>query len=280
MKEIIVAIDFSKGSLYALELAIDIANKTSANIMMVWVDSETDADSEHSIGSELRNDAKLHIEKIQKEYQPKLVNSTLSFKLRKGRVYSEIANQAKYNDADLIIAGTHGASGFEKMWMGSNAFRIVTYAPCPVMTIRYGFNFNKKLEKILLPIDSSADTRQKVPFACRMAKYFDAEIHILGLYTTTLKAIRRKVDTYVEQVEKYMGENNVKYITSFQEADNTTTKTIEYSQQINADLNVIMTEQEKTAANFWLGPYAQQMVNNSPVPVLSIQPVEINNAAR
>ena len=280
MKEIIVAIDFSKGSLYALELAIDIANKTSANIMMVWVDSETDTDTEFSIGSELRNDAKLHIEKMQKEYQPKLVNSTLSYKLRKGRVYSEIANQAKYNDADLIIAGTHGASGFEKMWMGSNAFRIVTYAPCPVMTIRYGFNFNKKLEKIILPIDSSADTRQKVPFACRMAKYFDAEIHILGLYTTTLKAIRRKVDTYVEQVEKYMGENNVKHVTNFLEADNTTTTTIEYSQQINADLIVIMTEQEKTAANFWLGPYAQQMVNNSPVPVLSIQPVEINNASR
>jgi len=153
MKEIIVAIDFSKGSLYALELAIDIANKTNANIMMVWVDSEADSDSEFlASGSEARNDAKLHIEKIQKDYQPKLVNSTLSYKLRKGRVYSEIANQAKYNDAELIIAGTHGASGFEKMWMGSNAFRIVTYAPCPVITIRYGFNFNKKLEKIILPI--------------------------------------------------------------------------------------------------------------------------------
>ncbi len=280
MKEIIVAIDFSKGSLYALELAIDIANKTSANIMMVWVDSDTDTDTEFAMGSEARNDAKLHIEKIQSEFQPKLLNSTLSYKLRKGRVYSEIANQAKYNDADLIIAGTHGASGFEKMWMGSNAFRIVTYAPCPVITIRYGFNFKKKLEKIILPIDSSTDTRQKVPFACRMAKYFDAEIHVLGLYTTTLKAIRRKVDTYVTQVEKYMDENNVKHVTNFLDADNTTTTTIEYSQQVNADLIVIMTEQEKTAANFWLGPYAQQMVNNSPVPVLSIQPVEINNAAR
>ncbi|MCX6232004.1 MAG: universal stress protein [Bacteroidetes bacterium] len=281
MKEIIVAIDFSKGSLYALELAIDIANKTSANIMMVWVDNETDTDTEFlALGSEARNDAKLHIEKIQKEYQPKLVNSTLSYKLRKGKVYSEIANQAKYNDADLIIAGTHGASGFEKMWMGSNAFRIVTYAPCPVITIRYGFNFKKKLEKIIVPIDSSADTRQKVPFACRMANYFGAEIHILGLYTTTLKAIRRKVDTYVEQVEKYLGDNKAKYVTSFLDADNTTTTTIEYAQQINADLIVIMTEQEKTAANFWLGPYAQQMVNNSPIPVLSIQPVEINNAAR
>ncbi len=281
MKEIIVAIDFSKGSLYALELAIDIANKTNANIMMVWVDSEADSDSGFlASGSEARNDAKLHIEKIQKDYQPKLVNSTLSYKLRKGRVYSEIANQAKYNDAELIIAGTHGASGFEKMWMGSNAFRIVTYAPCPVITIRYGFNFKKKLEKIILPIDSSTDTRQKVPFACRMAKYFGAEIYIVGLYTTTLKAIRRKVDTYVEQVEKYLNENQVKHITNFLEADNTTTTTIEYAQKNNADLIVIMTEQEKTAANFWLGPYAQQMVNNSPIPVLSIQPIEINNAAR
>ena len=108
-----------------------------------------------------------------------------------------------------------------------------------------------------------------------MAKYFDAEIHILGLYTTTLKAIRRKVDTYVEQVEKYMDENNVKHVTTFQEADNTTTTTIEYSQQINADLIVIMTEQEKTAANFWLGPYAQQIVNHSPIPVLSIHPKQI-----
>ncbi len=281
MKEIIVAIDFSKGSLYALELAIDIANKTNANIMMVWVDSQGDSDSEYfASGNEVRNDAKIHIEKIQEDYQKKLVSGTLSYKLRKGRVYSEIANQAKYNDADLIIAGTHGASGFEKMWMGSNAFRIVTYAPCPVITIRYGFNFNKHLEKIILPIDSSTDTRQKVPFACKMAKYFNAEIHILGLYTTTLKAIRRKVDTYVTQVEHYLDENQTKYVTNFLEADNTTTTTIDYSQKINADLVVIMTEQEKTAANFWLGPYAQQMVNNSPIPVLSIQPVEINNSAR
>ncbi len=281
MKEIIVAIDFSKGSLYALELAIDIANKTGANIMMVWVDSDTNSDNEFFTSKgEVRNEAKIHIEKIQKEYQQKLVGGTLSFKLRKGRVYSEIANQAKYNDADLIVAGTHGASGFEKMWMGSNAFRIVTYAPCPVITIRYGFNFKKKLEKIVLPIDSSTDTRQKVPFACKMAKYFDSEIHILGLYTTTLKAIRRKVDTYVNQVEKFLEENHVKYISNYHEADNITTTTIEYSQHVNADLVVIMTEQEKTAANFWLGPYAQQMVNNSPIPVLSIQPVEINNAAR
>ena len=281
MKEIIVAIDFSKGSMYALDLAIDIANKTDANIMMVWVDNQSESDSAISAsGVEIRNEAKNHIEKIQEEYQVKLRSGKLSYKLRKGRVYNEIANQAKYNDAELIIAGTHGSSGFEKMWMGSNAFRIVTYAPCPVITIRYGFNFNKNLDKIILPIDSSADTRQKVPFASKLAKHFNAEVHVLGLYTTSLKAIQRKVDTYVDQVEKYLKDNNVRFVTNFVDADNTTNTTIEYAQKVNADLIAIMTEQEKTAANFWLGPYAQQMVNNSPIPVLSIQPIEINDSAR
>ena len=77
-----------------------------------------------------------------------------------------------------------------------------------------------------------------------------------------------------------MKDNNVKFVINFVTADNTTNSTIEYSQKVNADLIAIMTEQEKTAANFWLGPYAQQMVNNSPIPVLSIQPVEINDSAR
>jgi nucleotide-binding universal stress UspA family protein len=280
MKEIIVAIDFSKGSLYALDLSLDIANKTGADILMVWVENQS-PDDNLSAGSqiEIKKEASVSLENLKKEYQSKLLKSKIDYKIRHGRVYSEIANQAKYDDADLIIAGTHGASGFDK-WMGSNAFRIVTYSPCPVITIRYGFDFNKKLERIVLPIDSTMDTRQKVPFTAKIAKIFGAEIHIVGLYTTTVKAVRRKVDNYLTQVEKYLTQEGVKFTTVTLEADNITNETIKYAEQSNADLIAIMTEQEKTAANFLLGPYAQQMVNNCPIPVLSIQPKEINDAAR
>ena len=59
-----------------------------------------------------------------------------NYKIRKGKVHVEIANQAKYSDAMLVIAGTHGVTGFEEFWIGSNAYRIVTYAPCPVITVR------------------------------------------------------------------------------------------------------------------------------------------------
>ena len=54
------------------------------------------------------------------------------------------------------------------------------------------------------------------------------------------------------------------------DAENITNSIINYAKEINADTIAIMTEQEMTTANLFLGAYAQQMVNHSPIPVLSI----------
>jgi nucleotide-binding universal stress UspA family protein len=54
------------------------------------------------------------------------------------------------------------------------------------------------------------------------------------------------------------------------EANNLTTSTIEYAQKIGANLISIMTDQEKATKNLLMGPFASQMVNHSPMPVLSI----------
>ncbi|MFA5194156.1 MAG: universal stress protein, partial [Bacteroidales bacterium] len=61
---------------------------------------------------------------------------------------------------------------------------------------------------------------------------------------------------------------------------NITSATIKYAEQIDADLIIIMTEQEEELSNIWLGPYAQQMVNNSPIPVMSVHPKEIEYLAK
>ena len=53
-----------------------------------------------------------------------------------------------------------------------------------------------------------------------------------------------------------------------------TDATIEYALKVDANLISIMTEQEKTTKNLWLGAYAQQMVNHSPIPVMSIHSIE------
>ena len=277
MNEIIVAIDFSKGSLHALDYAIDFANHVKSNIMMVWVDGHLNQDFAFSAEvNEFRDEANKNMEEILKSRKGALKNGKLSYKLRKGKIYQEIANQAKANNAKLVIAGTHGVTGYEEFWIGSNAYRIVSYAPCPVITVRYDFNMSEEgIKSIVLPIDNTLDTRQKVAFTVETAKAFGADIHILALYSTNIKTMQRKVDNTARQVQKLISDEGINHYMETVHADNITNASINYALKVNADLIAIMTEQETTASNILLGPFAQQMVNHSPVPVLSIQPKEI-----
>jgi nucleotide-binding universal stress UspA family protein len=275
MKKIIAAIDFSKTSLNALEYGLMIAGKAGADVLMVWVDNTTSDESmieEQPV--EVRKEKVVLFKELQKKYKDLLPDNKIEYKTRKGKVYTEIANLARSADCDMIVTGTHGVSGFEEFWIGSNAYRIVTHAPIPVITLRLDYN-PKDIKSIVLPIDSSQETRQKVPFAASLASLFNSKVHILSLYTTSFKSVRKRVDNYAEQAAKYLGEKKLKYTLEAIESDNVTKTAIDYAAKVNADLIAIMTEQETTTANLFLGPYAQQMVNHSPIPILSVRSKEL-----
>jgi len=266
MKQILVGIDFSKNSIHALEYAIQFANKVEANITLLWVNNT--ASSEYIFDDtliEIKKEKRLNLEKLIEQYQKKLSPGKLSFKLRKGKVHLEVATQAKQINADLIVAGTHGVSGFEEYWIGSNAYRIVTHAPCPVITIRYDFPFKDKINKILLPIDSSQETKQKLPVTIKIAKNYNADIHVLAMYSTPIKSLQRRVDNHAIQVKEILNKEGINCVISSVEADSLTNATLNYAQENNADLIAIMTEQETTTANIFLGPFAQQLINHSAI---------------
>jgi nucleotide-binding universal stress UspA family protein len=276
MKKILVAVDFSDCSINALEHAITIANKAEAGLDMIFVikpDSSRDMFTEGP--QTLSSMVKDKFDELIEKYQPSLGKNKMGFLIREGKVYHEIVDEADKKDVFLVMAGTHGSSGFEEFWMGSNANRIVSALRKPVITIRGGVNINRNLEKIVLPLDSTPETRQKVPFSAYMAKIFDAEVHILRVYTSNVQAVIRKVNSYSDQVVKHLEEEGIRYVIESVQADNLTDATIEYALRINANLISIMTEQEISAKNLLLGPYAQQMVNHSPIPVLSIHPKEL-----
>jgi len=270
-KIIIVGMDFSEGSLNALNFAVQIANVTDSNIMMVWVDKKKNAGTVYSNAFDPRLEAKKRFEDLIEEFGPRLKNGKFLYKIRNGKVYKEIVNQAKYHDAFLIVAGTHGTSGFEEFWIGSSAYKIVTYAPCPVITLRYGEDWDSKIEKIVFPVDSSRETRQKINLAAYLAEVYGAEIMILSLYSSKAENLIDLVDRYAGQVKDYLEEREIAYSQHSLECENLTDATIEFAKEKDADLIVIMTEQETTTANILLGTYAQQMVNHSPIPVLSIR---------
>jgi nucleotide-binding universal stress UspA family protein len=276
MKTILVAIDFSKNAEHALEYAVMFANKQKACIYLIWVDNTLSEESVIDIiEGETRIEKRAYMDSLIKRFQPQVKCGEIQVLLRKGRVYQEIAKAAKQIDADMIFAGTHGVSGFEQYWIGSNAYRIVTQAPCAVVTIRRDYEIKDTIDNILLPIDSSMETKQKLPFAAKLANDFDATIHLLKVYNTPISVIRKRIDKYGEDAEKCLIENKVKYITAEREADNVAISIIKYSDEFKIDLISIMTDQDMTTANKFLGPYAQQLINNSKTPVLSLRAKEI-----
>jgi nucleotide-binding universal stress UspA family protein len=108
-----------------------------------------------------------------------------------------------------------------------------------------------------------------------MAQLYKSEIHVLSLYSAQLKSVQKRVDNYAKHVIEYCEERKINYVSISKQSENITRSTIDYAEEVDAGLIAIMTEQETTTANIFLGPYAQQMVNHSPVPVLSMRSKEL-----
>ena len=114
----------------------------------------------------------------------------------------------------------------------------------------------------------------KVPFTGLIAQMFDAEVHVLAVYSTKVNSVRSLVDGYAKMAVKYLVENKIKYDIDSVEVTNMVEDIIGYAKKVDANLISIMTEMEKAAKNIWMGSYAQQLVNCSPFPVLVIHPKE------
>jgi nucleotide-binding universal stress UspA family protein len=275
MQPIIIAVDFSNTSIHALEYAIPIANRIKSDIVMIWVDKIAATEGIYTdTSNENRNEAKKRFDDLIEQYRKDLSKEIkLEYKLRKGKVYHELDAFARTVGASMIITGAHGISGFEEFWIGSNAFKIVTYATCPVITVRHDFPAGKNIKNILVPVDSSPETLQKFPFVAKMAKEFGSTVHIVATHYSQLKSIQRIAENLADQAAKYLEKNQVKTVRDKIISNDITKVTLEYAINLDADLIGIMTEQE-TPANILLGPHAQQMINQSPVPILSVHPVE------
>ena len=275
MNDILVGIDFSKCSINALEHALNIAHKADQDIIMVWVNRRESQKELYNPGSnniieEVNKRFEDLISKYKADFKPEL-----KFEIREGKIYKEIVKAADENDVSLIVVGSHGSSGFEEFWIGSNANKTIASTHIPVITIRRKTDVGRELKRIVFPIDSTPATRQKIIYTALLAGYFDAEVHVLALYTVNLRRVEERVDKYAKQMLEYLEDEGIKTVYITQRADNITNSTIEYAKKIDANLIAIMTEQEHSASNILMGPYASQMVNNSPIPVLSIHPKSV-----
>jgi nucleotide-binding universal stress UspA family protein len=268
MKNFIIPIDFSKESLKGLEIAVLFSKKMHVNIQMVYVQKSSEDYHPGSLEEEHKF-AEARFNEIMKGYEGKLGHdSKLRFIIKRGKIYKEIVNQVEsYNDG-VIAASTHGASGFEDFFMGSNAFKIICATGKPVITIRKG-NCPSNIKTIVVPLRMNVDTRQKVPWATDIAELFGAEIHLLTITTTQNKKDLSRLKAYQAQSVEYIKKRKVSVVTKQLYGESLSTLTINYATAVNADL-VVVGSSRFTGTNKSMGGYLQDVLNHCPSPVLSI----------
>lgn len=190
-----------------------------------------------------------------------------------GKPAAAITEAVKDNHIDMIIMGTHGASGFEEFFMGSNAHKVVNLALCPVISIRLTTK-NIGFSNIVLPISNGLHSRQKVNNVIDIAGKYNATVHVLGLLETNDPVEDNKFGIKLETVTHLLKKDNIKFTTKLVRAHNPAIEAMKYSEEVNGDLIVIMTDHESDLTGMFLGTVAKQIVNHSKIPVMSIRPVE------
>jgi nucleotide-binding universal stress UspA family protein len=279
MKEqnkILVPIDFSEQSIIALKQSYNLAKLTKSEILLIYVIDEDFLKSLENIFAEdyyedpVRDQIQTRLDKLANEVKNE-TGVTVNTTIRKGKIYEEIVLVAKEVEAKFIIMGTHGKVGLKKKFLGSNASRVIKEAECPVITIK-GKEHHFGCKKIVLPLDLSRETKEKVDKAIELAGFFGSGIYIVSIVESNDEFLMNKLTRQMNQVKEIIESNNISVHTEFVKSSDISEEIINYAEKIDADLIIIMTQQEIYWTEMFIGFAAQEIINNSNVPVLTIRP--------
>jgi nucleotide-binding universal stress UspA family protein len=274
IKNVIVGIDFSEGSLNAMQNAISVASNFNAKLTLLFV---LTPDTKTLVGADEVNKSNVisHVEKKLKalvsDCKKMLPKNIIEYKIRIGKVSREMNAEAKEQGNALIVVGTHGCSGFKEFFMGSSAFRIISASSAPVLSVRNDVDIQRDLTNILIVIDDTMETLQKLHYAVCMAKAFRAKVHIMGLYPAGFKDIRDTIDAYVNQAEIFLMKRNIRLESVFITKTKKVDTVLGYAEKKNINLIIVMKEVELAGDNvFIMAPFSERIVNRSPIPILTV----------
>lgn len=277
IKRILIPYDFSETAALSLEHAVFMAKLLKADIYLLHILESVSFTSAFgaafgNVDKKLESESNTKLDEIGKQIH---MNNGITVKsiTEVGRIYRKIVDVAKRENIDIIIMGTRGVSGYKKFNVGTNTSKVVEEAGCPVISVQ---THSKKIgfKKIVLPIDNSPQSRQKVSYALAVARSYGSHICIAGLINFGNEDNKRMFKLKVDQVEEWLLQHGVSVEKKFVEGDNLAKMTMQAAEEWDADLIVIMTEQEPSITGFFLGTYATQVVNHSKIPVMAVHPSE------
>ena len=283
--KILIPIDFSNQSMYALNQACSLAQTKNSKVYILSVIEEQNKISSLFLDDQtdiLQNKVKSKLNQICEEIQSKY-KIEIEVMVSKGKVYNQIIDVSKMISTDLIVMGTTGSpkEGF-KRFIGSNAERVVRLAQCPVITIK-GQNLRNGCQNIILPLDLEKETREKITYAIEYARYWDATIRLVSVLLDDNQHNKNVLIKNINQAERFIKDAGVSCSAELVSGDKKVTLgdfVFNYAKENDGDLIMIMTKKEELSLSQNISVTARYIINNSEIPVMSIRPKKQNYANR
>ena len=189
IKNIVCAVDRSPSSLQAFGYAIALARWQKARLSLLEVVEEappppgvTRAPKSGGVPNETRAALERDLRRVLTARRAS--DLKVEILMRKGKVVQEILAQAKASRSDLVVIGSHGRGGVQRLVLGSVAEKVLRLATCPVLTVRSGVRLVRRsgspFEKILCPTDFSVAANKAVAYAKRLAREADAKLIVMN----------------------------------------------------------------------------------------------------
>jgi nucleotide-binding universal stress UspA family protein len=276
MKKIIVPIDFSEYSEYALETAAILAKKNNAEILALHmleiseaILTRVDGEIQMETIFFLKLAKKKFDEFLNKEY---LKGITITPIIKHFKVFSEVNELAEEHSADIIVMGSHGASGFKEFFIGSNTEKVVRHSSIPVLVIKHN-PILTDFEDVVFACDFSEEAISPYINASKMFQTLGSKMHLVyvNLPNENFRStpeIESKVVSFLKKAEGNLDLlSHVKYISDY---------TIErgilnYANAIGADLIALATHGRTGFAHFFEGSISEDLVNHSVLPVMTFK---------
>lgn len=257
----LIPYDFSPVSESALRLGLDLAEVNKGKVILLHVVKKNTEKPE----------AKANFKKVIAGLKTEEQNIT-STKVLVGDLFSDIAKAGELLDITMIVMGTHGARGFQKIF-GSNAVKMISSTDCPFL-ITQGKKEIDKLKTIVMPFSFEKKTIQIASFAAKMAKQFNATVHLVG-YHDKDEWLEKHMKLNQSLVKKHLDENRVEsVIANIPIGSNYESELMKYAESVDADM---------MAAGYFQGgiitnpnSFIQSMIENKlNLPLLTVNAEEL-----
>lgn len=276
MKKIIVPIDFSEHSEYALKTAAKLAKKNNAELLALHMLEMSDIILSASDG--LQNQKAVFFFKLaeqkfenflKKDYLKDIKVTPI---VKHFKVFSEVNDVAKKHDADLIVMGSHGTSGVMEFFVGSNTERVVRNADIPVLVVKNNVS-QINFEVVTFACDFSEDCISAYINAVKMFGKTGSKMYFVYVnlpndrFRSSIEIERRVVNFFTKADGDLDRMNDVHYVSDYTIEDGV----LNFSNKIGADLIAIPTHGKKGLAHFFEGSIGEDVANHSTLPVMTFK---------